>query len=405
MKINLFYCFLVALVWTSLLGCSNEEETSANNERRDIDITRTEEELIQQNNHFALRMIQAIQDGNSHIVSPLSTTLVLAMINNGADGETKQQISKTLGFDTIDTENVNRFCKKLLTESPSLDRQVKLKLANNIFMNKEYSLLPGFTNTIKDYYSVTPEEYDFNSSKTLEAINRWCNDYTDGCIPKVLEELDPDGVSCLLSAVYFNGTWKDKFSKNATQDKPFYGGKKRQIPMMQRTGAYEYAENDTLQLLQLPYGNGAFLMTVMLPHQDKSLDDMLELLDGWEFDNIHQTIAYKTVEVWLPTFETKTDIDLIDIMSKLGMPKAFSKEAEFPAFCNTPTFISVMKQSSRIKVSEEGTEAASASVAKAGYTDYIDPFHAEFHADRPFIYLISEKSTGAIFFVGSYLGD
>ena len=128
-------------------------------------------------------------------------------------------------------------------------------------------------------------------------------------------------------------------------------------------------------------------------------------VDGREFDNIRQTMAYKTVEVWLPTFETKTDIDLIDVMSKLGMPKAFSKDAEFPAFCDTPTFISVMKQSSRIKVNEEGTEAASATVAKMGYTDYIDPFRAEFHADRPFIYLISEKSTGAIFFVGSYLGD
>lgn len=396
---------LSSLICTSLLGCSNDEEQYANNERRDIVITRTEEELIHQNNNLALRMIQIMQDGSSQILSPLSTTLVLAMINNGADGETKQQIYQTLGFGSVNIENINNFCKKLLTESPSLDRQVKIKLASNIIINKKYSLKPSFVNTIKEFYNVTPMEYDFNSNKTLEAANRWSNENTDGCIPKVLDNLEPNAVCCLLNAVYFNGAWKDKFNKNATQDEPFYGSRRRLIPMMQRTGIYEYAENDTLQLLQLPYGNGAFRMTVLLPRQDKSLDDILKQLNDKELNKICQSIANKTVDVWLPVFETETNIDLIDIMSKLGMPKAFSVEAEFPAFCNMPTFISVMRQCSKIKVNEEGTEAASTTATVKGLTSNIDPFRAEFHANRPFIYFISEKSTGTIFFAGSFFGD
>jgi serpin B len=389
----------------AFVACSSDEEQPGSNERRDIAISHGEAEMVRQNNDFALRLVQAIQDGSSQVVSPLSATLVLAMINNGADGETRQEICRTMGFNPEDMESANCFCRKLLSEAPGLDRQVTLRLAGNIFVNKEHTLLPGFLNTVKDYYGVVPEEYDFNNSNTLEAINRWGREHTEGRITEVLDKLAPNDVCCLLSAVYFNGMWKDKFLKDNTQKRTFHDGMRREVSMMQRIGKYEIAENDTLQLLQLPYGNEAFMMSVMLPREEVSLDSMLQIVNGNMLDSLRKTMTSKAVEVWLPTFETRTQTDLAAVLSHLGMPKAFSVQAEFPALSATPSFISVMRQCSTIKVSEEGAEAASATAAVQGETENIDPFRALFHADRPFVYFISEKSTGTILFIGSYHGD
>lgn len=405
MNKRLYYIYLYALIFVGLNGCSSNDEFVINNERRDINISSGEMNLIRHNNDFALRLIGAVKDGNSQVVSPLCAMLSLAMLSNGADGDTKQEICQTLGYDAQSIEDINSFCKKMLMESPNLDKTVTLKLANNIFVNSGYSILPSFKSIADTFYGVVPQECDFSSSSALATINGWCSDQTDGLIPMVLDNIGPSDISCLLSAVYFNGMWTDKFPRDKTQKVSFKNGKKKHVSMMQRTGKYYIAENDILQLLRIPYGNGAFQMTVMLPREGQSLDDIVQLVDGNELERIQNSIENKTVEVWLPTFETKSQTDMAAVLMKLGITKAFSATAEFPAFCNTPIYISTMKQCSDIKINEEGTEAVSATAVVAGETANIDPFRAQFHADHPFIYFIQEKSTETIFFIGIYQGD
>ena len=147
-------------------------------------------------------------------------------------------------------------------------------------------------------------------------------------------------------------------------------------------------------------------MTILLPKEGKTIDDVLKTLTAESWQR-YQFMGSAIVDVKLPRFESESDIKLIDIMSELGMPRAFDPYlAEFPNFCNVPVFISMMKQVAKIKLNEEGTEAAAITVIGVETTALApEPQHVQFFANRPFLYVISEFSTGAIFFIGQYMGD
>jgi len=226
-------------------------------------------------------------------------------------------------------------------------------------------------------------------------------------IDKVLSEdtFNPDAVSYLLNAIYFKGAWKEKFSKSQTRNEAFEG-REQKIPMMHQEHEFNYTENELCQALRLPYGNGAYAMTILLPREGTTVDELLLSLnaESWQ---LYRYMDCAIVDVKLPRFESKTDLDLNEIMASLGMPKAFTPfEAEFPNFCNVPTYIDMMKQVARIKLDEEGTEAAAVTVIGMEIASLpIVPQRVTFHATRPFLYVISEQSTGAIFFIGKYVGD
>ena len=266
----------------------------------------------------------------------------------------------------------------------------------------DYQLKEPFVEKAQQYYDATPESRDFYDDATRNAINQWGSDHTHGMIKEVLSqqefELGRDYVSYLMNALYFKGKWASPFDKTHTKEEPFNGG--ANVPMMQQGGEFEYTENDLYQAIKLPYGNGAYLMTVFLPRQGKTVGDVLNKLDGksWQFRSGTWDVHLK-----LPRIETSTSVDLKPVMSALGMPTAFTDEAEFPDFCNYPTRIGLMKQVAKIKLDEEGTEAAAITII--GVETSGMPRMAEFHATRPFLYIISEQSTDAIFFIGQYTSD
>jgi serpin B len=292
-----------------------------------------------------------------------------------------------------------------------LDKLTKVQIANNIYVNKYYTLNPVFVEKANDYYDAQPETRDFADGKTLDVINQWASDHTEKMIEEVLNEKEfkPDAVSYLLNAIYFKGAWKEKFKKEETKEEEFKPAGKK-VPMMHQKEKLLYADKGDYEALQLPYGNGAYSMTILLPKEGKSTYDIAQSLTSESWKSMWKSgvpSGGATVDVKLPRFETKTDVDLIETMSLLGMPNAFDPyKAEFPDFCNVPTYIALMKQVARIKVSEEGTEAAAVTVI--GMENSVtpsEPIHVNFHADHPFIYIISEQSTGAIFFIGQYMGD
>ena len=146
-------------------------------------------------------------------------------------------------------------------------------------------------------------------------------------------------------------------------------------------------------------------MTILLPKEGKTVSDVLVSLTAENWQR-YQRMGNAKVDVKLPRFESQSDVDLTTIMSALGMPRAFDDRlAEFPNFCNDPTYIGLMKQVARIKLNEEGTEAAAVTVVEMDFKSASVSQRVEFHATRPFLYVISEQSTGAIFFIGQYLGD
>ena len=416
-----------AVALMMLTACSSDNDESIvnpeNNERTPITLTRAEQELVTGNNDFAFNFFRIAGPRKPSppgeiwydcpeegiILSPISITYALGMLNNGAAGETLQQINKVLGFNNAD--EVNAFCKKMLTEAPHLDKLTKVQIANNIYVNKDYTLNPVFVEKANDFYNAQPETRDFADSKTVNIINQWASDHTEQMIEKVLSETEfnPYAVSYLLNAIYFKGVWAEKFKKEETKEEAFKSTGKK-VPMMHQKEKLLYADKGDYEALQLPYGNGAYSMTILLPKEGKSTFDIAQSLTSESWKNMWLSgvpSGGAIVDVKLPRFEKKTDVGLNLFMSRLGMPNAFdSQKAEFPDFCNVPTFIGLMKQVAHIKVSEEGTEAAAVTVIGMEYTAYnpSQPIHVDFHADHPFIYIISEQSTGTIFFIGHYTG-
>jgi len=376
---------------------------SAFNAPKEIELTDGERHLIASNNDFAFNLFRKARGEESNVLSPLSITYALGMLNNGADGQTQQEINQTLGFGEAGADAINAFCQKMLKEAETLDEKTKSLIANTIFVNEGlgYVLQDGFIQKANDYYDAQPQNRNFNDGETLDVINQWASDHTMGMIKEVLNEdtFNPYAVSYLLNAIYFKGSWSSPFDKAETKDEPFGGGET--VPMMHKPYTYyEYAENDLYQAINLPYGNGAYRMSIFLPREGKTISDVLDALSGskWEVNGSQYQVDLK-----LPRFETDTNQDLVDIMSALGMPTAFDKDnAEFPYFCNASIFIGMMKQVAKIKLDEEGTEAAAVTII-GEYTSGM-PKQAEFHANRPFLYVISEQSTGAIFFIGQYMG-
>ena len=373
-----------------------------------MELTRAEQELVNQSNAFAFNLFQMAQDEvKSQILSPLSITYALGMLNNGAAGETLAQINKVLGFEKTGADSINAFCYKMLNMAPALDPLTKVMIANNIYVNKNYTLNPEFVQKANVFYNAEPETRDFYDGKTRDVINQWASDHTEQMIQKVLDEkeFNPDAVSYLLNAIYFKGTWTMKFDKKETVDEEFIhaGATKEMIyrPMMHQTAEFDYAETNSYQALRLPYGNGSYAMTVLLPKKETNALPKVPTVEEW--GKLNQLMSGQTVDVKLPRFETDTDIDLKPIMIALGMPDAFDdRKADFPSFCNVPVYIELMKQVAKIKLDEEGTEASAVTVIEVDWKSA--PSYPTFRANHPFLYVISERQTGAVFFIGQYTG-
>ena len=377
------------------------------NQPKQIKLTEEEQQMVQSNNDFAFRLFRQARTNDSQILSPLSITVDLGMLNNGADGITREEINAVLaGSDVSSADVINSFCRKLLNETATLDEKTRVAIANNIYVNTrmDCQLLPAFTEMANQYYDATPESRDFSDCKTRDVMNQWGSDHTEGMIKEAIkeEEFNEDAMSYLLNALYFKGEWTHKFDATQTLRYQFDEGKK-EVQMMHQQSEFSYAKNNIYQSIVLPYGNKAYQMTVFLPCYGYTISDVLNELNGKNW----QQVGYDTynVNLLLPKFETTTDMHLEDVMKALGMPNAFEGGYGFNQFCNENVIIGMMKQVAKIKLDEEGTEASAVTVIEMDKNMISEPRYAEFIADRPFLYVISERSTGAIFFIGQYMGE
>lgn len=380
----------------------------ADNTPKSISLTADQQGLVVSNNNFAFNLFRKARKDENMILSPLSITYALGMLNNGAAGETLQQINTVLGFGDAGADAINNFCRKMLSEAPVLDELTRVMISNTIFFNKAkgYELKDAFVEKANEYYEAEPESRNFGDGQTLDVINKWANDHTEGMIPQILkeDEFDADAVSYLLNALYFKGTWTLKFDEAETKAEQFG---QEEVPMMHLENNLMYKDDKDCQVLALPYGNGAYQMTILLPHEGKTVNDVLQGMTAEKWKQ-YKWMDEAVVDVKLPRFESMTELNLNDIMSELGMPNAFILGvAEFPNFCSQENiYISLMKQVAKIEVNEAGTEAAAVTII--GVKDSAgpeEPPHVKFHANRPFLYVISEQSTGSFFFIGQYMGN
>ena len=370
-------------------------------------------EMVNNNNSFAFSLYNKTMGMNSRVVSPLSVTYLMSMLANGADGETQQQILATLGWagegiQQPSLQDINDYSRMLIEKTARLDKAVTVEIANYVAVNKEFKLNSKFQKSVERDYKAGVESLNFTSPSTLKRINDWCNDRTHGMIPSIINELDPDAVSYLMNAIYFNGTWKDKFSKEETKQEMFRGYTRdiQYVDMMHRHSEYFYADGDGYSAVSIPYGNGAFRMTVILPSEGSFLRDVMASMDGGKFQELQRSMEKCNVDLKIPRFTTEVDLPLNDIISALGAPLIFSPQADFSQFARGDFYVSKMFQKAKIEVSEEGTKAAAvtAAIMMMSAVRPEKKRNVVFHADSPFAYIISENSTGSIYFMGQYTG-
>ena len=370
-------------------------------------------EMVNNNNSFAFSLYNKTMGMNSRVVSPLSVTYLMSMLANGADGETQKQILATLGWagegiQQPSLQDINDYSRMLIEKTARLDKAVTVEIANYVAVNKEFKLNSKFQKSVERDYKAGVESLNFTPPSTLKRINDWCNDRTHGMIPSIINELDPDAVSYLMNAIYFNGTWKDKFSKEETKQEMFRGYTRdiQYVDMMHRHGEYFYADGDGYSAVSIPYGNGAFRMTVILPTEGSFLRDVMASMDGGKFQALQRSMEKCNVDLKIPRFTTEVDLPLNDIISALGAPLIFSSQADFSQFARGDFYVSKMFQKAKIEVSEEGTKAAAvtAAIMMMSAMRPEKKRNVVFHADSPFAYIISENSTGSIYFMGQYTG-
>ena len=420
----------------AMLSCSSSDEdvdlgeakTVVNmlSEAKPIQLTQEQKRFANSNNGFTLNFLKTVNDvdksGKSFIFSPLSITYVLGMVNDAAVGETERELEQTLGFREGSIQAVNEYCKNLIDNLPKVDPKVTLNIANAIFVNKNFTLKEQFQQDMKTYYDAKAEALDFKAPETLDHINGWCKEKTNDMIPAILDEVDPMIVTYLLNAIYFKADWASKFDQKNTREETFSTeSSSTQLPMMHQNVLILYAKNDIFSSVSIPYGNGEWDMIVMLPEEGKTTDDIITNLATYGLSmygfcsTMGDQFRSHEVDLKLPRYETESDTDeigderLIGLLRKMGINRAFNGgQAEIPNMCNAAVYIDMMRQKAKIKVNEEGSEAAAVTVAgvtfsSAGGGTYEYP-KATFHANRPFVYCIRENSSGIILFVGKFTG-
>ena len=413
---------LTATVLLALSACSSTKKISDNKSNDIVSMTTEEEidpefmvlsdaqyDLVKRNNNFALNLFSEMKGVGSNVVSPMSVTYLMAMLANGAEASTREEIMDAIGAKDFDIDEMNAFYAYLIRRAKTADKHTTLNIANYIALNKEFKLKKKFASTIADSYQGAVESLDFTNPESTKRINGWCSEHTNNMIPTIIDQVEPSAVAYILNAIYFNGTWTDKFDKNNTKKEQFNGYTRdiMYVDMMHRNAKYYYTSNDVYSAVTLPYGSGAYSMTVILPNEGKFITDLTKTLNADTIASLRQNMEECLVDLKLPRFTTEMKLPLKGIVAKLGAPSMFdATRADFSSFANGNVYVSEMLQKAKIEVSEEGTKAAAVTMGMVKLTSMRpqEPRHVDFHCDRPFVYMIQDNYTGAILFMGQFTG-
>ena len=410
MKKTLTILGMSALILLGTACNSDDDGNIGSNIRKDITLTRTEQEMVKASNGFAIdffRNINAEENGNV-LVSPLSLSSLLAMTNNGAGGNTEAELLKALGFENQNAEEVNAYYKNLVNGLLTADKTTKIGWGNSMWINKAYAneVKPTFKETISKDFGAELYTLAFDK-KALDKINDWSYRKTNGCIPEILKDLNQSTFSILMNALYFKGAWKEPFEKKNTKSGNFWNNGKQVFTkfMCQKMMEIDYyaSEAEGVQLIELPYGNEAFSMVVVLPNEGVEINNCIQDLTAEKWQNWMGSAANKIVNVELPKFkgEFTYEENLKAALQSMGIKDLFDISNCNLSGIAEAIYVGKIKQNTFIEVNEEGTEAAAVTVEEMySSSSGQEPLTIDFIANRPFIYAIKENSTNAILFMG-----
>jgi serpin B len=366
--------------------------------------------VVDGNNRFAMDMYSQLKNKSGNVFfSPFSISTALAMTYEGANGSTASEMSAVLHLPKNDAERKEGYAT-LIYKINNGGGKSELSTANALWLAKGQPLQVGYSQDVTRYYGGNITQLDFKSDSegSRKLINSWVENKTHDRIKDLL----PDGVITpftklvLTNAVYFKGEWVRQFNATFTEDADFHTGTlpTKKVQLMHSTDEFSYMENDKLQMLEMPYSGGNLSMLVLLPKNDDmgSLESSLSVdtLESWK-----KGMKEDRVEVYMPKFKFETRYMLGDTLQSMGMGQAFSDSADFSKMTGAKDLkINAVIHKAFVEVDEKGTEAAAATavvmVATSAGPGHEPPPIPVFRADHPFIFIIQEKTTGDILFMG-----
>ncbi|MCM1142065.1 MAG: hypothetical protein NC453_26135 [Muribaculum sp.] len=411
-QIMIFFCCC------ALWACSSDDGPDGPktyNERAEIELTSdtrtTSNELEAFYLNFTTDMARYADstpgfDSDNIVVSPLSVAMLFAMTANGVDEATSKAYAEYLGVS--DLNSLNELCSTLIKELPKVDTSATFKLANSIWVNKgmNVSLANDFSSIMSRYYKAETRNEDFtkNNGKTLDKINAWCADKTNGLIPNMLEQLNPDSYAVLLNALYFKAAWEEGlFDKSMTATATFHGEKRdNEVDMMESSRYFDgyIAEDDNFEYLFMTFGNEAYQLRIVIPKGNVTLQESATMLTPERYNSLVQESSHKMVKLFLPKFFVKNKYSLNDMLTA-SRASNLTDNITMTMFNNDVNGSVLYTHATSFSIDETGAEAAAVTSEEFFNSVNIDKDgFATVKVDSPFYFFITEWSTGACILSG-----
>jgi len=405
MKKNYLLCLLATALGVMMPGCNPLTPGNDVKEAQPIVLTKSQQLVLDKGNDFAFDLLWESfveNEGGNLFLSPMGVTIVSSMLANGAAGQTYDEIVATIGMKDFPLEDINDCYARMVSALVAVDPSVALSLANSLWVADDLGLRKKFCANMEKTFDAESFSVDFGDPQTLGQVNDWCSRKTSGLIPKMFDQLDLRTRMLLINALYFKGDWTNAFSAGNTYEADFRAldGSSVRTSFMYQTAELESYQDGDVSVVKMPYGNGAFLMEAILPS-----GDFKAFLSSLSAEKIREWDASSSGSVCLtfPKFTAEFDTDemLVPVLSRLGMRRAFTGEADFSNMSDESLYVDKFRQKTYISVDEKGTQAAAVTVADMRKNGDIAPHVRNIIFDSPFVYLIRESSTGAILFVGA----
>jgi serpin B len=322
------------------------------------------------------------------------------MTLNGANGATRDSMVKTLKLNGLTPEIINNSYKDLSSALLNIDSRVLISIANSVWSEKNFVVKKTFADILTENYNAESRSFDITDPQVPAQINRWIATKTNGLITIMVDKLDPTTVMLLINAIYFKGKWKSQFDVAKTIQGSFYkpGNVTEQVPMMKQTSDYKIYKGEGFTLAELPYGQGNFVMDVILPDDNNGIDNLISLIDSNTLNGWLNMMSSRKTDLSFPRFKYGYKKELTQILTDMGMGITFGNYADFSNISDLKLYISLVLHQAVIETNEEGTEAAAATIVGISNTAVMEPLTLSI--DHSFMYIIRETTTNSILFMG-----
>jgi serine protease inhibitor len=400
---------MILMLTISLLiatqSCDKSENASPKKDPVDIQISEKSKKLVNNSADFGIDLFKAIETTEklriNWMISPLSVSMALAMTYNGADGETKTAMENALRLNGMTTQEINESFKQLTDILIDIDDKVDISIANSIWYRNTFTVLPDFINTNQQYYDAEVEALDFNNAGAKDVINSWVAANTQQKIESIVDQIDPETVMFLINAIYFKGVWKYTFDETQNVQLPFtnYTDNTESIEMMTQEADLKNYRDEEVTMVELPYGQGNWVMDLILPAGDISTNQLILGLTSEKWNSWVAGLGEPVeTKITFPPFKFEYEETLNGMLASMGMGVAFTNQADFSIINGTGGLqISEVKHKTYIEVNEQGTEAAAVTSVGIELTS-VGGNGIVFN--RPFLFVIREQVTGTILFIG-----